>query len=283
MAFEIIEVEEGSSSSKHTGVSVGLSKMRGGKALLKINVRPHVMAEMGFTDQDHFVPMLGSGEDFGMIRLQKNKTGKLRATHRTAAHNASYYCISLRHRPEFVDRVEKAVPCQWEKIDFTTMEIILPPWADETNPNRRKRIAGEPATIVAGRKDADRRRSEAAEADLRRSEREQQDLSREVDRVIADALKDVPEFRGDLGLSKTETSFLSVLAKKAGRIVTKEALMTLLYADKVDDAPDEKVIDVWVCKIRPKLPPGLTIDTVHGQGYRLQGDISALHSEAAAA
>lgn len=283
MAFEEIEIIETSTASSHTGVSAGLTKMRSGKALLKINLRPHVFQEMGFSENDHFVPMLGTGEDFGMIRLQKNKSGKLRAKLRSAAHNAQYFCISLRHRPEFVDRAEKAVPCQWEKIDLTTIEIVLPAWTDETNPNKRKRIAAEPPAVAAGRREAERLRLEQEEAARRREQLEQRGIEAEMRKVVADALKDVPEFRSELGLSKTEAEILAVLAKRHGKLVTKESLMTLIYSGEADALPDDKVIDVWICKIRPKLPVSCSIKTLHGQGYRLQGDVRQLYVEGAMA
>ncbi|ASY69367.1 winged helix-turn-helix domain-containing protein [Sinorhizobium fredii] len=282
MAFEEIEIIETSTASSHTGVSAGLTKVRNGKALLKINLRPHVFQEMGFSEHDHFVPMLGTGEDFGMVRLQKNKNGKLRAKHRSAAHGAQYFCISLRHRPEFVDRAEKAVPCQWEKIDLTTIEIVLPAWTDETNPTKRKRIAAEPPAIAAGRREAERMRQEAEEARRRRDELEQRGLEREMRKVVAEALKDVPEFKSELGLSKTEAEILAVLANRHGKLVSKESLMTLVYAADAEAVPDDKVIDVWICKIRPKLPISCMIETVRGQGWRLKGDVKQLYAVVAA-
>ncbi len=282
MAFEEIEIIETSNVSSHTGVSAGLVKIRNGKAQLRINLRPHVFETMGFSEVDHFVPMLGTGEDFGMIRLQKNKAGKLRAKLREAAHGARYFCINLRHRPEFADRTEKAVPCQWEKIDLTTIEIVLPSWTDETNPTKRKRISAEPPTVAAGRREAERLRQEHEVAQRRREEREQQGFESEMRMVVSEALKDVPEFKPELGLSRTEAEILAVLAKRHGKLVSKEALMTLVYATDPDAVPDDKVIDVWICKIRPKLPISCMIETARGQGWRLKGDMKQLFTAVAA-
>ncbi len=279
MAFEEIEIiETSSASSHHTGVSAGLVKVRKGKALLKINLRPHVFKEMGFSEADHFVPMLGTGEDFGMIRLQKNKSGKLRAKLREAAHGAKYFCINLRHRPEFIDRAEKAVTCQWEKIDLTTIEIVLPEWTDETNPTKRKRIAAEPPQVAAGRRDAERMRQEAEEAQRRREEREQRGIESEMRKVVADALKDVPEFKTELKLTVAEADILGVLASRHGKLVTRDSLMTLVYGVDADELPEDKIIDVWISKIRPKLPLSVSIETIRGQGWRLKGDVKQLYA-----
>ncbi|OHV85936.1 helix-turn-helix domain-containing protein [Ensifer sp. LCM 4579] len=282
MAFEEIEILTASKTASHTGVSVGLVKIRNGKALLKINFRPHVFEEMGFAESDHFVPMLGTGEDYGMIRLQKNKGGKVRAKLREASHGARYFCVNLGQRPEFVDRAEKAVPCQWEKIDLATIEIVLPAWVDETNPSKPKRIAAEPPTVAAGRREAERMRAEAQAAVRRREESELRQVQSEMRKVVADALKDVPEFHPKLGLTVAEADVLGVLASRHGKLVSRDSLMTLIYGANADELPDDKIIDVWISKIRPKLPISVSIETVHGQGWRLKGDVKQLYAVVAA-
>lgn len=69
------------------------------------------------------------------------------------------------------------------------------------------------------------------------------------------------------------------LTGKEGRIVgalmaretcTKVQLMAALYQPGVDDEPEIKIIDVFVCKVRKKLRPfGINIETVWGVGYRM--------------
>lgn len=75
---------------------------------------------------------------------------------------------------------------------------------------------------------------------------------------------DAPPF---LGLTGQEAKLFGVfLAREA---VTKRLAMDVLYGNKPDgDAAEDKIIDVFVCKLRAKLKPfGLEIGTNWGQGY----------------
>ena len=43
-----------------------------------------------------------------------------------------------------------------------------------------------------------------------------------------------------------------------------EAFMVALFSTDADDPPDEKILDVWICRMRKKLKPyGIEIKT-HG-------------------
>ena len=69
--------------------------------------------------------------------------------------------------------------------------------------------------------------------------------------------------------TESEFAIFSALYSAPGRLKTKEQL---LYAvsSHIDEAPEIKIIDVYVCKIRKKLKGlNLVIDTVWGDGYRL--------------
>lgn len=72
-----------------------------------------------------------------------------------------------------------------------------------------------------------------------------------------------PTFRG---LTNKETLILLALYRRSG-LVAKECLWTALYDDDCD-APEIKIVDVFVCKLRAKLPPDC-IETVWGKGYVL--------------
>lgn len=68
-------------------------------------------------------------------------------------------------------------------------------------------------------------------------------------------------------LTKLETTLFRTLI--ARRIVTREAAMLALYSDR-PSPPMDKIIDVWIVKLRAKLSPmGIVIDTVWGQGWSL--------------
>lgn len=66
-----------------------------------------------------------------------------------------------------------------------------------------------------------------------------------------------------------EYLILEALAKNVGRSLTKEQLMNNLY---LLDAPELKIIDVFICKVRKKIENAggdRVIHTVWGQGYRM--------------
>lgn len=63
-----------------------------------------------------------------------------------------------------------------------------------------------------------------------------------------------------------------VLFMLDGKLRTKESMLALLYAGDINDMPEPKIIDVFVCKARRKLNPyGIRIETIWGMGYRLTG------------
>jgi two-component system cell cycle response regulator CtrA len=65
-------------------------------------------------------------------------------------------------------------------------------------------------------------------------------------------------------LTRHEYDIVEVLAMRRGRVVTKEQLLSHMY--QVDDEPNAKIIDVFICKIRKKLGAGF-IETAWGRGY----------------
>lgn len=74
-------------------------------------------------------------------------------------------------------------------------------------------------------------------------------------------------------LSGREHAIFQHLAMHAGRIVSKHALYDALYGLS-EERPYDKVIDVYICKLRKKLAAASAvghayIETVHGRGYTL--------------
>lgn len=72
----------------------------------------------------------------------------------------------------------------------------------------------------------------------------------------------------------TEQEIVLSFAANPGRALSKDALMNCLYALRADDAPDPKIIDIFVHKVRKKMgeihpDASKLIETVWGQGYRL--------------
>lgn len=104
------------------------------------------------------------------------------------------------------------------------------------------------------------------EARCRLLERENDELRDRVAQLedMLGVTFDSPAF---LELSSSEgTIFGLLLAREA---VTKSLVMDAIYGDRPDsDLAEEKIVDVWVCKLRAKLEPWkLEIETNWGQGY----------------
>ena len=70
-------------------------------------------------------------------------------------------------------------------------------------------------------------------------------------------------------LTSTESRLLAFLLARSPQPRTKEQIVDAIYAGS-DEAPDPKIVDVFVCKLRDKIKPfGLEILTHRGSGYSL--------------
>lgn len=94
-------------------------------------------------------------------------------------------------------------------------------------------------------------------------------------RLVINASRRIVMFDNEpVPLTGKENLLFMNLADHFGNSRTKDQLLSALYSLSVDEEPEIKIIDVFVCKIRKKLNemhPGLgrCIETVWGQGYRL--------------
>lgn len=75
----------------------------------------------------------------------------------------------------------------------------------------------------------------------------------------------------DVPLARLEYEVLEMLALRRGNVLSKDAIMGQLYG--LDDAPDTKIITVYICQLRAKIAaaggdPGI-VETVRGRGYAL--------------
>ena len=108
------------------------------------------------------------------------------------------------------------------------------------------------------------------------------DLALKVDALEAEneRLRDEVEVLRELtGLTLEAPVCLRLTAAEAqvfgylrrNEIATKPALMNLLYGLRPDsEAAAEKIVDVFICKMRKKVAPfGIAIETVWGQGHYL--------------
>jgi hypothetical protein len=68
------------------------------------------------------------------------------------------------------------------------------------------------------------------------------------------------------GLTQIEARLLAALSD--GRVHSKESLHSAMYFERGDHAPEIKIIDVFVCKIRRKLAGyPIKVETVWGAGH----------------
>jgi len=82
-----------------------------------------------------------------------------------------------------------------------------------------------------------------------------------------------PEIGGQpLKLSAREHAIFTHLALKAGKVVSKDSIFGAVYGMQTK-MPFDKVIDVYICKIRKKIKAVTGgpeyIETVYGRGYKL--------------
>lgn len=67
-------------------------------------------------------------------------------------------------------------------------------------------------------------------------------------------------------LTRSEERLFGVLRRR--NIVTKDIAMMALYSDRAEDSPIDKVVDVFICKLRRKLRPfNIFIQTKWNEGY----------------
>ena len=78
--------------------------------------------------------------------------------------------------------------------------------------------------------------------------------------------------RRDLGLTTKEYQILELLGMRQGTPITKDMFLGHLYGGM--DEPDQKIIDVFICKLRRKLLEASGgkdyIETIWGRGYVLR-------------
>lgn len=88
-----------------------------------------------------------------------------------------------------------------------------------------------------------------------------------------------PEVDGKrIKLSHREHTIFTQLALRVGRVVSKETIYDAVYGMR-DTQPFDKVVDVYICKLRKKLAAhtsgGCYIETVYGRGYKLDAPSAA--------
>ncbi|MCB1473819.1 MAG: helix-turn-helix domain-containing protein [Rhodobiaceae bacterium] len=84
----------------------------------------------------------------------------------------------------------------------------------------------------------------------------------------------VAEFEGMLriayGLTPTQARFLGALSQRD--VLTRQMAMALLYGGEADP-PNDKILDVLLCKIRRAIEPDFRIDVLWGTGWQMPADM----------
>jgi two-component system, cell cycle response regulator CtrA len=117
---------------------------------------------------------------------------------------------------------------------------------------------------------------------LRRSRPVEEQVIRCGDLVINEA-RQMAEVAGtQIPLTTREYQLLTLLGRRQGATLTKEMVISQMYGGM--DEPKQKIIDVYVCKLRKKIVTACGkdyIETIWGRGFRLR-DPSGSRDHAAA-
>ncbi|BAU91210.1 hypothetical protein MPPM_2605 [Methylorubrum populi] len=100
---------------------------------------------------------------------------------------------------------------------------------------------------------------------------EERDTLRETIRQLEDILVPFMVLPKDWRLTTSEQRMMRALRASAPGILHKERAMIAMYGTW-EDAPEQKIVDVFICKIRRKLMEAQTrihIETIWGRGWRL--------------
>jgi len=114
---------------------------------------------------------------------------------------------------------------------------------------------------------------------------EERDTLREHVRLLEEALAPPALLPQAWRLTDTKERLLRALRAVGPNVLHHERAMLTLYGTW-DDAPEQKIIDVWISKIRSKLQRAqaqITIETVWGRGWRMAAESCARFDELVAA
>jgi len=108
---------------------------------------------------------------------------------------------------------------------------------------------------------------------VRRSKGHAQSVIAVGDLIVNLEARNVELHGQKLHLTAKEYQILALLALRTGSTLTKETFLNHLYGG-LDDEPEAKIIDVFICKLRKKLANASGgqdyIETIWGRGYALR-------------
>lgn len=124
MAFDRVEVIV---KAGRTGLPASVSLSTHERPTFKISLSREFVATHGIKAEDRFDLLLGTGDQKGLARLKRAKTGLL-APHPQRKGGVSFNC---GHVERFGSEPEKKQFCKAAAIDADTFEIVLPAWSQE--------------------------------------------------------------------------------------------------------------------------------------------------------
>tara|TARA_R100001086_G_scaffold229369_1_gene149219 strand:- start:1242 stop:1847 length:606 start_codon:yes stop_codon:yes gene_type:complete len=95
-------------------------------------------------------------------------------------------------------------------------------------------------------------------------------LEEEVQYLKADDFESILPLIQEFKFTAREARLFLILKRAPGMQVGREAILTRLYADRINEAPEFRIIDVLICNMRKKLEnTPWRIETIWGAGYKL--------------
>lgn len=104
-----------------------------------------------------------------------------------------------------------------------------------------------------------------------------EEMKATVDYITGDNLADQAEVMQRFGCTPREAKLFLILERAKGAVVSKDQILARLYdARQIDEVPEVKIVDVFICKLRDKIAKtGYEIKTTWGMGYSLHHESEA--------
>lgn len=223
---------------KASQISVSLSVVKG-KGRITISVPSAVAAQLGFEKPEYAEVRMGNGDNAGKVWIAPGGSDfKIgRLKHCVTIRPPVPHGVTLRDNSASVDY--EAGP------DKCGIVFAMPAWLLPVSEKQRMESAGAPNAARPG--------------------------SLEVNgNLLVMGVK-------QLGLTKSEAIVMRLLVKNWNSCVARREILSELYSLDPNGGADDKIIDVWISKLRAKLEEkqfDLLIVTHRGSGWELRRNVA---------
>lgn len=138
-----------------TGIKCSLRKGKASAATITFSINVVAAKQASIGDGDGIEVMIGEGEHHGLVRIRKNKSAANTKAELCTTGKGAFFRVKIGRQPAFVDRSEPSAWCQWEMVEDGWLEIVMPRWADETAPGRKKTDGHSQTVSILAEKRAD--------------------------------------------------------------------------------------------------------------------------------